>query len=205
MELNLFETLKSSITMMVLLLCSVIALTFIFERWFFLKRSAANAEHFFRQIQEALQKGGVELALAVCSASLSSLAAVVRAGLETQGGRQASEELMNAMAIEERAKLEKNLNVLGTLGNIAPLIGLFGTVVGIISAFHALAVNGAAGPSVLSAGIAEALFTTAAGLVVAVPSVVFYNFFLRKVGTIMTDIESVSKKVLVTLDGLQRA
>ncbi len=205
MELNLFETLKSSITMMALLLCSVIALTFIFERWFFLKRCAANAEHFFRQIQEALQKGGVDLALAVCSASLSSLAAVVRAGLEAQGGRQASEELMNAMAIEERAKLEKNLNVLGTLGNIAPLIGLFGTVVGIISAFHALAVNGAAGPSVLSAGIAEALFTTAAGLVVAVPSVVFYNFFLRKVGTIMTDIESVSKKVLVTLDGLQRA
>jgi biopolymer transport protein ExbB len=205
MELNLFETLKSSITMMALLLCSVIALTFIFERWFFLKRCAANAEHFFRLIQEALQKGGVDLALAVCSASLSSLAAVVRAGLETKGGRHASEELMNAMAIEERAKLEKNLNVLGTLGNIAPLIGLFGTVVGIISAFHALAVNGAAGPSVLSAGIAEALFTTAAGLVVAVPSVVFYNFFLRKVGTIMTDIESVSKKVLVTLDGFQRA
>ena len=202
MELNLLETLKSSITMMVLLLCSVLALTFILERWLFLKRCTANAEYFFRQLHDVLQQGGIDAALTMCSSSLSSLAAVVRVGLENYGTRQATRELMDAAAMDERTKLEKHLNVLGTLGNIAPLIGLYGTVVGIIRAFHALAVNGAAGPSVLSAGIAEALFTTAAGLIVAVPSVVFYNFFLRRVGSIMTDIESVSKKVLVMIDGV---
>jgi biopolymer transport protein ExbB len=107
--------------------------------------------------------------------------------------------MMDATAIEQRNKLEKNLNVLGTLGNISPLIGLFGTVVGIIRAFHSLAVSGTAGPSVISAGIAEALITTASGLVVAIPAVIFYNYFLRRVSTIMSDIESVSKKVLVML------
>ena len=88
---------------------------------------------------------------------------------------------------------------LATTGNTAPFIGLFGTVVGIIRAFHSLSVSGSAGPSVISAGIAEALVTTAAGLVVAVPAVVFYNYYLRRVETVMNEIESVSKKVLVLL------
>lgn len=201
MELNIFQTLQSSFTMLVLLGCSVIALTFIFERWLFLKRCAVNADQFFKQVRDAYQRGGLEAAVSVCTTSLSPLASVVRVGLEenTRNPKDA-QELMDAVAMEERTKLEKNLNVLGTLGNIAPLIGLFGTVVGIIRAFHAISVNGAAGPSVISAGIAEALTTTAGGLVVAVPAVIFYNFFLRRVGTIMTDIESVSKKLTVMLN-----
>ncbi len=72
-------------------------------------------------------------------------------------------------------------------------------MVGIIRAFHSLAIAGSAGPSVISAGIAEALITTASGLVVAVPAVIFYNYFLRRVSTIMNEIESISKRVLVLL------
>lgn len=205
MELSVFETLKSSFVMLILLGCSVVAVTFIFERWLYLKRSLINAEEFFKQIREAIQRGGLEAAISVCAASISSLATVIRAGLEEKnGGSKGAVEIMDAVAMEERTKLEKNLNVLGTLGNIAPLIGLFGTVIGIIRAFHAMAVNGSAGPSVISAGIAEALITTAAGLVVAVPAVVFYNYFLRRVNTIMTDIESVSKKVNVMLNGKKK-
>jgi biopolymer transport protein ExbB len=144
----------------------------------------------------------LEAAISVCAASISSLAIVVRAGLETKSkGAKATEEIMEATAMEERTKLEKNLNILGTLGNIAPLIGLLGTVLGIISAFHAMAISGTAGPSVISAGIAEALLTTAAGLIVAVPAVVFYNSYLRRVNNIMTDIEAASKKVTVMLFG----
>ncbi|MEJ2053839.1 MAG: MotA/TolQ/ExbB proton channel family protein, partial [Calditrichaceae bacterium] len=125
---------------------------------------------------------------------------VVKSGLEeTEKNINVAAEMMDAMAIEQRTKLEKNLNILGTLGNIAPLIGLFGTVVGIIRAFHSLSVSGSAGPSVVAAGIAEALMTTAAGLVVAVPAVVFYNYYLRRVDTVMNEIESISKKVLVMM------
>ncbi|KAA3613870.1 MAG: MotA/TolQ/ExbB proton channel family protein [Calditrichaeota bacterium] len=199
MELNVLDTLQSSFTMFILLGCSVLALTFIFERWLYLKRSSINADFFFGQFREAFSRGGQDAALNVCNSSITPLAAVIRAGIEDPNATaHASEEMMDATAIDERSKLEKNLNTLGTLGNISPLIGLFGTVIGIIRAFHALAVSGSAGPSVISAGIAEALITTAGGLVVAVPAVIFYNYFLRRVNTIMTDIESVSKKVLVT-------
>jgi biopolymer transport protein ExbB/TolQ len=200
MDINVLETLKSSFVMMILCGCSLIALTFLIERWLYIRRAAVNAGEFFKQIREALVRGGLQAGVSVCAASPTPLAAVVRGGLESKhGGPRATEEIMDAIAMEERSKLEKNLGILGTLGNIAPLIGLFGTVLGIIHAFHAMAVNGSAGPSVISAGIAEALITTAAGLMVAVPAVVAYNYFLRRVNSIMTDIDAVAKKVGVLL------
>lgn len=200
MEINIVDTLRSSFTMIILVACSVIVLTFIFERWLFFKHTSVDADRFFIKIKDAFRNDGVEKAISVCNSSLSPLAAVIKSGLEeVESNNSAASEMMDATAIEQRTKLEKNLNVLGTLGTIAPFIGLFGTVVGIIRAFHSLAVSGSAGPSVISAGIAEALITTAAGLVVAVPAVIFYNYFLRRVNTIMNEIESVSKKVLVMI------
>jgi biopolymer transport protein ExbB len=202
MQFDILETLQSSFVMIVLLGCSVVALTFILERWLYLKRSMVDSQQFFTQLQEAFKRGRVEAALAVCTTSLSSLASVIRAGLEESKSQNSADQLMDAATMEERMKLEKNLNVLGTLGNLAPLIGLFGTVLGIIRAFHAMALHGSGGPSVISGGIAEALVTTAAGLVVAVPAVVFYNFFVRRVNIMMTDIESVRKKFRVMVNGV---
>lgn len=188
--------------MIILVGCSVVVLTFIFERWLFYKHTMVDADRFFIKIKDSFRNEGIEKAISVCNSSLSPLAAVVKTGLEESESKNstAASEMMEATAIEQRTKLEKNLNVLGTLGNISPLIGLFGTVVGIIRAFHSLAVSGSAGPSVISAGIAEALITTASGLVVAIPAVIFYNFYLRRVNTIMNEIESVSKKVLVLMN-----
>ncbi len=202
MELNIVDTLRSSFTMIILVGCSVVVLTFIFERWLFYKHTMVDADRFFIKIKDSFRNEGIEKAISVCNNSLSPLAAVVKTGLEESESKNstAASEMMEATAIEQRTKLEKNLNVLGTLGNISPLIGLFGTVVGIIRAFHSLAVSGSAGPSVISAGIAEALITTASGLVVAIPAVIFYNFYLRRVNTIMNEIESVSKKVLVLMN-----
>jgi biopolymer transport protein ExbB len=186
--------------MIILMACSIIALTFIFERWLYYKNTAVDADRFFINLKNAFRNGGIQEAISVCNSSLSPLSAVVKSGLEESGkDAKTMEEMMDAMAIDQRTKLEKNLSILGTLGNIAPLIGLFGTVVGIIRAFHSLAVAGSAGPSVISAGIAEALITTASGLVVAVPAVIFYNYYLRRVNTVMNEIESISKRVLVLL------
>ncbi len=200
MEINIVDTLRSSFTMIVLIACSVIALTFIFERWLFYKQTNIDADRFFMKIKEAFRNESTEKAISVCNNSLSPLAAVVKSGLEESEKKvEVAAEMMDAMAIEQRTKLEKNLNILGTLGNISPLIGLFGTVIGIIRAFHSLSVSGSAGPTVIAAGIAEALITTAAGLVVAVPAVVFYNYYLRRVETVMSEIESISKKVLVLM------
>lgn len=200
MDINVVDTLRSSFTMIILVACSVIALTFIFERWLYYKHTSVDADRFFIKLRDAFRNDGIDRAISVCNSSLSPLAQVVKSGLEeSQKSAQAAAEMMDATAIDQRTKLEKNLNILGTLGNISPLIGLFGTVVGIIRAFHSLSVSGSAGPSVISAGIAEALLTTAAGLVIAVPSVVFYNYYLRRVNTIMNEIEAVSKKVLIML------
>jgi biopolymer transport protein ExbB len=200
MDINIVDTLRSSFTMIILIACSVVALTFIFERWLFYKQTNIDADRFFMKIKEAFRNEGTERAISVCNSSLSPLAAVVKSGLEESDNTvDVAAEMMDAMAIEQRTKLEKNLNILGTLGNIAPLIGLFGTVIGIIRAFHSLSVSGSAGPTVIAAGIAEALITTAAGLVVAVPAVVFYNYYLRRVETVMSEIESISKKILVLM------
>ena len=91
---------------------------------------------------------------------------------------EATEEKLQIALSEQRLPLERNLGFLGTMGNTAPLIGLLGTVWGIMRAFHDMARTGSAGPSVVAAGVAEALFTTAAGLLVAVPAVMLYNHFV---------------------------
>src|SRR5258708_18944327 len=100
---------------------------------------------------------------------------------------------------EERLKLERFLAVLGTLGNISPFIGLFGTVVGIIKAFRDLAASGTGGPAVVASGIAEALVSTAAGLLVAIPAAVLYNYFMGKLKRLTVEMEVSSARLIVLL------
>ena len=91
------------------------------------------------------------------------------------------------------------MGVLGTLGNISPFIGLFGTVVGIIKAFRDLALAGTGGPAVVARGIAEALVSTAAGLLVAIPAVIIYNYFTRRVKAVSVKMEVASTRLIVLL------
>lgn len=83
--------------------------------------------------------------------------------------------------------MQSTMGILGTIGNVTPFIGLFGTVIGIMRAFHDLSLSSGGGPAVVASGIAEALVATAMGLFVAVPAVIFYNYFVRKVDGIETD------------------
>jgi biopolymer transport protein ExbB len=101
----------------------------------------------------------------------------------------------------ERLRLERNLAFLGTLGNNAPFIGLFGTVLGIIKAFHDLAGNQAGGITVVMSGISEALVSTAIGLLVAIPAVIAFNFFNRRVRTVIANVDSLAHVVLAQLKG----
>jgi biopolymer transport protein ExbB len=116
-------------------------------------------------------------------------------------GKVELDELLTAARMEQRLVLEKYLGILGTLGNTAPFIGLFGTVAGIIKAFHDLAVSGSGGPVVVAAGISEALVATAAGLLVAIPSVVVYNIYMKKIKEMATHMEVASIRLLVVLHG----
>jgi biopolymer transport protein ExbB/TolQ/TolA-binding protein len=112
---------------------------------------------------------------------------------------EVSEEKLQIALSEQRMLLERNLGVLGTMGNTAPLIGLLGTVWGIMRAFHDMARTGSAGRRRSSAGIAEALFTTAAGLVVAVPAVMLYNHFMRRTAVMMTVTENQARSLRISL------
>jgi biopolymer transport protein ExbB len=98
--------------------------------------------------------------------------------------------------------MERNLGLIGTMGNVAPLIGLLGTVFGIMRAFHDMANTGSAGPSVVAAGVAEALLTTGAGLVVAVPAVMIYNHFVRRIGVTLTATENHARILRLAVSGV---
>src|SRR5207302_8681035 len=128
--------------------------------------------------------------------------AVMRSGLaEVARGVDAVGAAMSGAKAQQRMRLERNLAFLGTLGNNAPFIGLFGTVLGIIKAFHDLAGNQAGGVAVVMAGISEALVATAVGLLVAIPAVVGFNYFNRRVRATIANVDSLAHVVLAQLKG----
>lgn len=106
-------------------------------------------------------------------------------------------EVLHVARIRQAERLTSGLAVFGTMATIAPFIGLLGTVMGIVESFNSLAQSGAAGPNVVASGVAAALWTTAAGLVVAIPAVVFYNLFKNKAKAIIVDMEVVSRELLI--------
>jgi biopolymer transport protein ExbB len=164
------------------------------------------------ELRELLRGGDLEGARKRMEASPSAEAAVVVAGLvEAERGSRAAEEAMHGAVALQRMRLERRLAYLGTLGNNAPFIGLFGTVIGVVQAFAALgrqdsasaAAEAAAGmaPQEVMAAIAEALVATAVGLAVAIPAVATYNFFQRQLKSILGNTEALSRVLLAHLVG----
>jgi biopolymer transport protein ExbB/TolQ len=151
-------------------------------------------------IKKYLSEGRFDEAVKFCESMKVPLSKVIKTGLVNRTlSRGDLEEAMANTRLEELVRMERFLGVLGTMGNTAPLIGLFGTVIGIMRAFHDLAVSGSGGPSVVAAGIAEALLTTAAGLAVAIPAVMLYNYFLKKVKNFSIEMVVCSRKLLIML------
>jgi biopolymer transport protein ExbB len=180
---------------------SVISITIMLERTLFFMRMRLNFPEFTEQLTKRLIEGDIDGAKQLCANRPAIEAQVVMRGFEyRERGPKAMRESMEGFLIGNRQVLDRGLMVLGTLGNNAPFIGLFGTVVGIIMAFKDLATNPAGGPSVVMAGISEALVATAIGLVVAIPAVIAYNAFSRVVKRRIANSEAVMKLVLSTYD-----
>ena len=197
--LDLMLRAGSSWILYLLLGLSLAAVTIMLDRiWFYLQErppkvrlAAAVAE---------LRKGGAAAALAKLTDARSMEAAVARACLSHAGDGVAAVEERKAGAIEqERARYERRLAFLGTLGNNAPFIGLFGTVLGIIRAFHDLAGNSLQGTQAVMSGIAEALVATGVGLLVALPAVAAYNIFTRQVERAASASEVLAHEILALL------
>lgn len=164
--------------MLALLACSILVVAIIFERVVFLVRQREDAEELVDAIKQRLDAGDVSAAIAECNRKQTALSRILKAGLEREPASKT--ELTDTLAVALRKYLrpfEQNLAVIGTIAVIAPFIGLFGTVLGIIRAFDDIALRGNSSPAIVAAGVSEALITTAAGLFVAVTAVIFFNFF----------------------------
>jgi biopolymer transport protein ExbB len=203
MEFNIVDKLLSMTllgsewVLWLLIILSVVSVGIMIERIFYYRQLQIDFAAFSRELDTCLGKGDLESARKLCQGSPALESQVALRGIEGQErGAIKLEELMTSFLIRERQNLDRGIIWLGTLGNNAPFIGLFGTVLGIIIAFHDLAKNPAGGPSVVMAGISEALVATAVGLLVAIPAVIAFNYFQRIVKRHVANAESVMQLVL---------
>ncbi|MEO7730936.1 MAG: MotA/TolQ/ExbB proton channel family protein [Kofleriaceae bacterium] len=182
-----------------LLLLSLAAVAVMIERiWFFLQERPPRDR--LAAALRAIRTGDPAAALAKLTGARSMQAVVVRTCLAHAGDGFAAVEDHKAAALEnERLRYEKRLAFLGTLGNNAPFVGLFGTVLGIIRAFHDLAGASVQGTQAVMSGIAEALVATGIGLLVALPAVATYNAFIRRVETSVAASEATAHSILAYL------
>jgi biopolymer transport protein ExbB len=214
--MNLTEWLQRLMTnfgaqwvMWLLIALSVVSVAIMLERAWFYWSLRDDLTRLATDLRELLRGGDMEAARRKMEASPSAEAAVVVAGLlEAERGGHAAEEAMAGALALQRMRLERRLAYLGTLGNNAPFIGLFGTVIGVVQAFAALgrqdagaaAATGTA-PQEVMAAIAEALVATAVGLAVAIPAVATYNFFQRRIKSILGNTEALTRVLLAYLAG----
>lgn len=184
-------------TMMVLLLCSIVSFAIIVERVLYYKRSSkARRDDFMRAVVSALEKKNAAEALELCKKTDAPFSRVVHAGLSLSGqGEKVISNGMERQIVVETTHLEKLIDVEGTLGSTSVYIGLFGTVLGIMKAFHDIAASGSGGINVVIGGISESLLCTAAGLFVAVPAVIAYNFFVKRIDSFVTDMELCASEI----------
>jgi biopolymer transport protein ExbB len=186
-----------------LIALSVISIAVIVERAVFFGGLRFDLDSVKERLRADL--GDVERARRVLQGLHAPEAHITLEGLRAyEGGPDAVAEAMTAAKVAERVRLERRLAFLGTLGNNAPFIGLFGTVIGIIKAFHDLSLDTSAGARVVMAGISEALVATAMGLFVAIPAVVAYNYFQRRIRAKLAASDALAHLLLSDLRGICR-
>lgn len=180
---------------------SILGLGTILERTaYFLKNERDLKEDFKDQIITLVREGKEDEAIELCEKTNNSVSRTVKSILLAYKYEndmyESKEKLMKEKALEQIENLEKRLSILGIVSFISPMAGLLGTVLGMIKSFKAIALEGAGDPNVVANGISEALVTTAAGLLIAIPAIIAYNFFNRKVDKIMMQIEKTSTALI---------
>ncbi len=194
---------RGGIIMWIILFLSVIAAAVIIERLLYFRKIQVDEEKIINRLKSTLAKGHFDEAIAICENNPSPISNLIKVGIEHRQYSSAviREVIMDAANLEI-PKLEKNLPTLGTITHIAPLLGLLGTVTGNISAFGVLGKFGSVGdPTLLAKGISEALLTTAAGLIVAIPAIIFYNYLVSKVNHTITRLENRVNELVILLTG----
>lgn len=184
--------------MWIIAFCSFIALVIILERWFHLHRAQVNVGELLSGLFNVLKRENLPEAVSLCEDTPGPVSHVLRAVIlrYAQEDKELKQAAINA-SLDEIPRMERRMNILATISYIAPLLGLLGTVLGMIDVFQAIQMKGAFINSVgLSKGIWQALLTTAAGLCVAIPCNVAYNYLLSRIQTIVTEIDKASSEII---------
>jgi biopolymer transport protein ExbB len=188
---------KGGPVMVPILLCSVISLAIIVERSLSLRRHRILRYDILQRIEELLRERKIPEASTLCKRYPSSMTRILLAAiLNHDKSRQEIKEILEDAGRHEVPVLERYLPVLGTIASISTLLGLLGTITGMIKTFNVIASLGYGHPEALAGGISEALITTAAGLGVAIPTVVLYNVFTSKVDALVIEMEKNSLRLL---------
>jgi len=194
------------IFMWVILLASISGLAVIIEKMYtFLSKEKKLSENEKNQLYKALRTGNREEILKLCKDKTDSISKSVTKIVSNMdinfdeldnSHRQVIEGIISESILEQTTELEKGMSLLGTVVNAAPQLGLLGTVTGMIAAFSALTRNGTSTAKIVAGGISEALYTTAFGLIVAIPALVFYNYFNRRIDVIVAEMERAALQFL---------
>ena len=188
--------------LILLLLLSVYSISIILERFFKLRSTVSLSRKLMAYCRHPLRSENYKKVEDACRKEVvkntPAAALILRLVQERNRPQAELEKIADSVIDWEVTKLQRRLTILGTLGSITPFIGLFGTVIGVMHAFKDLAANTAtsAGASVVAAGIAEALVNTAAGLFVAVPAVIAYNYYLSKTNYFAKELENIADEII---------
>ena len=192
---------KGGVFMYPIIFCSIVALAVLFERLWVLRRNHILPEEFIRSVEELLKKQKISEAIFLCQNDISSIAKIFLAGLKnSRKGMWLVKEAIEERGSREATILEKNVGILSTVANLTPLLGLLGTVSGMIKTFKAISVQGIGNPAPLAGGIAEALITTAAGLCIAIPTLVCYRFLKDKASGLIFEMEENSIRLVEIME-----
>jgi len=191
---------KGGVILWIILFLAFVATVIVVERLIFFRKIRTDEEKMLIRLKSALVKGHFDEALSICEANPSPIANLMRIGIEhREYPEERIKDTVVGAANMEIPHLERYLSALGTIANIATLLGLLGTVTGNIRSFGVLGTVGAVGdPTLLARGIAEALITTAAGLIVSIPTIIFYNYLVNRVNHTIIRLENrVTELVLI--------
>ena len=179
--------------------CSIVSFTIFIERLMQLHRSEINTNQFIISMRQAIKNGNIVEALQICEQTGGTITAIIKAGiLKHHRSKEQIESAMEIAGMIEIARLEKNAKILSIIAHIAPLIGLLGTVLGFIQAFSEMRLSGLVDISATRIGEAMeyALITTAAGLVVAIPSMLAYHYIVSRVEGFVLEIQTASAEIV---------
>lgn len=177
----------------ILFAASIVTFAVIFERWRVFSQIKLHSDPFLDSIRNTQDPNKI---IAWCEKSDQPLAVIAKAVYKAPNSREEKERLLHRCIQSLVQKLEMRVSVLGTVASVAPFVGLLGTVIGIIRAFRAVASTSAGGASAVALGISEALVGTAAGLVVAIPALLAYNYFVNRLRHLTQDWELAGAEII---------